>query len=111
MVKKQSKYKVLEGKKTDYDIPMFGFKSAFLILISGIIGSILVPMFFSSLGMDDKIANIIGNLIFPGLGIAYSRYFIESKKGICKGFYVTYAIFAISFGIITYFWRYQQVFM
>lgn len=111
MKKKEADFKVLEGKRTDYDIPMFGFKSAFIILISAIIGSILVPMFLSNLGMDVKLANIIGNLIFPGLGIAYTRYFIESKKGLCKGFYLTYLLFSLSFGIITYFWRYQQVFM
>ena len=111
MKKKEADFKVLEGKRTDYDIPMFGFKSAFIILISAVIGSIVVPMFLNSLGMDGKLANVIGNLIFPGLGIAYARYFVESKKGFCKGFYLTYFLFSLSFAIITYFWRYQQIFM
>lgn len=111
MNKKETKLKVLEAKRTDYGIPTFGFKSSFVILVSAIIGSIIIPMILIGLGIDSKIANIIGNITVPGLGIAYARYFIESKRGICRGFFITYTLFSLSFGIITYFWRYHQLYM
>lgn len=110
-MKKAASYKTLEAKRTDYDIPTFGFKSAFLIVIAGAMGSIVFPFLLGFLGIDRDILILIGNTIFPGLGIAYSRYFIESKKGICKGFWINYGMFALSFAIITYFWRYVGLFM
>ncbi|WP_300383762.1 hypothetical protein [Clostridium sp.] len=110
-MKKAASYKTLEAKRTDYDIPTFGFKSAFLIVFGGVVGSVVFPFLLSYLGVGKDLSMLIGNILFPSLAISYSRYFVESKKGICKEFWINYGIFALSFGIITYFWRYLGVFM
>lgn len=110
-MKKVASYKTLEAKRTDYDIPTFGFKSAFLIVFGGSVGSIVFPFLLGYLGVDKNLSILIGSIIFPGLAIAYSRYFIESKKGICKEFWISYGMFSLSFGIITYFWRYIGLYM
>ena len=110
-MKKAASYKTLEAKRTHYDIPTFGFKSAFLIVFGGVVGSVAFPFLLSYLGISKDLSIVIGNIIFPGLAIAYSRHFIESKKGLCKNFWITYGMFSLSFGIITYFWRYVGLFM
>lgn len=78
---------------TDHDISMFGYKSAFLIMIGGMfflfIGAYLDKLL--PLGGYHIIHALIGGM---GMGICFalSRYFIDSKKGLCKGFWVSFAV-------------------
>ena len=67
----KKEYKNIFGK-TDYDIPMFGFKSALFILMTTML-SLLICI------------NIL----------AYSQFFIERKKGVCKNFWIVGTIFSL----------------
>lgn len=101
----------LQAKRTDYDIPTFGYKSALVILFGAIGGSIIFPWFLSLFGVSSNFSIMIGNTFITSFAIAYSRYFIESKKGKCKGFWLSYLFFGISFVIISYLWRYLNFFI
>lgn len=86
---------------TDYDIPMFGFKSALFILISTMLSLVICVNGFHYLHVDFRIPNAIISSIVCGLSVAYSQYFIERKKGICKSFWIVAGIFtAMAFAMI-----------
>ena len=70
---------------TDYDIPMFGFKSALLILVNG----------FTYLHIDFRLPNALISGLACGLSVAYSQYFIERKEGLCKNFWLVTGLFSL----------------
>ena len=110
-MKKVSPVSELRAKKTDYDIPTFGFKSALVIILGAIIATIVLPIFLGIFGVSLNLSIVLGNTFITSLAIAYSRFFIESKRGYCKAFWINYGLFALSFGIISYFWRYIGLFI
>ncbi len=110
-MKRPSPVSELQAKKTDYNIPTFGFKSALAILAGAVGGTIIFPLLLSLLGVNANFSIMIGNTFITSFGIAYSRFFIESKKGLCKSFWLTYLFFGISFGIMSYLWRYLNFFI
>ena len=70
---------------TDYDIPKFSYKSAFLILPV----TFLVTVLAIYLTDSNRLAIIFSLSISLSLTTAYSRYFIDTKRGLTKGFYKT----------------------
>ncbi|MGY5238145.1 hypothetical protein [Clostridium tertium] len=101
----------LKAKKTDYNIPTFGYKSALVILLGAILATIIVPIFLNTLGISTNFSILIGNTFITSFAIAYARYFIESKKGFCKGFWINYLFFGISFALISYLWKYLNFYI
>lgn len=110
-MKKAASYKTLEAKRTDYDIPTFGYRSALVLLLGGVVGTIIFPLFLSIFGVNTNFGVLIGNTFITSFSIAYSRYFIETKKGYCKSFWLSYAFFAFSFGVMSYLWTYMKFFI
>lgn len=102
--------KYIEKKtKTDYNIPTISFKSGLILMASALIGTIAFPFLLSMFGINYKIGIIIGNTIITSFAVAYTRYFIESKRGFSLGFFRMYILFALSFAIIGYFWIYKGI--
>ena len=97
--------------KTDYDIPTFGFKSALLIVGAAIVSTIVIPMLLQFTGLNFEVVAIIANTLITSYAVAYSRYFIESKKGYCKKFWYTYLIFAVSFCVRGFLWLIMSVYV
>ncbi|MDU5110374.1 MAG: hypothetical protein E6248_07995 [Clostridium sp.] len=110
-MKKVSSVSELRAKRTDYNIPTFGFKSALVILLGAITGTIIFPLFLSIFGVSFNFSIMIGNTFVTSFAIAYARYFIETKKGKCKGFWLSYLFFGVSFGIMSYLWKYLNFFL
>lgn len=96
------KYKTSLGI-TDYDIPMFGYKSITLIFVSIILSMFLIPAFCNLIQIDFKWPFIIVGSLIAGFIISYSQYFINSKIGITKSFWLIGLIWSILIGIIYYF--------
>ena len=84
---KNKTYKNMFGV-TDYDIPMFGFKSALLILGATMLSLIVCVNCFHYLHIDFRLPNAIISSIVCGLSVAYSQFYIERKKGMCKSFWI-----------------------
>ena len=110
-MKKGSGVSELQAKKTDYNIPTFGFKSALLIIAGGIVGTMILPMLLSVFGISLNLSIVLGNTFITSFSISYARYFIESRKGFCKGFWLNYLFFAVSFAIISYLWGYLNFYL
>lgn len=80
---------------TDYDIPMFGFKSALLILVSTMLSLIICVNGFTYLHIDFRLPNALISGLVYGLSVAYSQYFIERKEGLCKKFWLVTGLFSL----------------
>lgn len=91
--------------------PRFSFKSAFVILLSAIIGGIFLPLFVQSIGLDHKLVNVFGLSLSISFATAFSRNFLDSDRGFDKSFWKTFGLFAILTTIIAYFWVYQNLYM
>lgn len=98
-------------QKTDYNIPTISFKSGVILMASAAIGTILVPYLLSMAGIDYRFGVIIGNVIITAFAVAYTRYFVETKRGFCMGFWRLYGLFAIAFAVIGWFWVYKGVYL
>ena len=98
--KNQNKeYRTVLGS-TDFDIPMFGYKSAFLIL-SAIFGSLLlIPWICFGLGIDYRLVTSIFGGLASGFSVSYSQFFIERDKGICKSFWIVGGLLSVFTGIV-----------
>lgn len=79
----KKEYKNIFGK-TDYDIPMFGFKSALFILMTTMLSLLICINILNYLKIDFRIPNALISGIVCGFSVAYSQFFIERKKGVCK---------------------------
>ena len=83
-----SEYRTAVGS-TDWNIPMFGYRSAFLIFGTTILVLLLTVLICEGLHLPSgPVLSVTGGLSF-GLTIAYSQYFLERKKGMTTGFFVT----------------------
>lgn len=84
----QSEYKTAVGT-TDWNIPMFGYRSAFLIFGTTVVVLLLTAVICERLGLPSGQAlSVTGGLSF-GLTVACSQYFLERKRGFGKGFFLT----------------------
>ena len=88
----KKEYKNIFGK-TDYDIPMFGFKSALFILMT--LSLLICINILNYLKIDFRIPNALISGIVCGFSVAYSQFFIERKKGVCKNFWIVGTIFSL----------------
>ena len=96
-MEQNKKYKTSLGI-TDYDIPMFGYKSITLIFVSIILSMFLIPAFCNLFQIDFKWPFIIVGSIIAGFTV-----FINSKIGITKSFWLIGLIWSFLIGIIYYF--------
>ena len=83
----KKEYKNIFGK-TDYDIPMFGFKSALFILMTTMLSLLICINILNYLKIDFRIPNALISGIVCGFSVAYSQFFIERKKGVCKNSWI-----------------------
>ena len=73
---------------TDYNIPVFGYKSAFIILIATFIPLLVVPNICALLKIDYRILTILLTGLASGFSVAYTQFFIERKLGATKHFWI-----------------------
>ncbi len=95
----QSEYKTAVGT-TDWNIPMFGYRSAFLIFGTTIVVLLLTTIICERLGLASGQALSVTGGLSLGLTIAYSQYFLERRKGFRKGFFLTAILVGSLCGIL-----------
>ena len=83
----KKEYKNIFGK-TDYDIPMFGFKSALFILMTTMLSLLICINILNYLKIDFRIPNALISGIVCGFSVAYSQ-------GVCKNFWIVGTIFSL----------------
>ena len=90
----KKEYKNIFGK-TDYDITMFWFKSSLFILMTTMLSLLICINILNYLKIDFRIPNALISGIVCGFSVAYSQFFIERKKGVCKNFWIVGTIFSL----------------
>lgn len=85
---------------TDFDIPMFGYRSAFLIIFSILIVIFLTTYICTILHVKESIPVIVTGSLSGGLSVGYSQFFIERKIGFCRQFYIITALFTLFSAIL-----------
>lgn len=88
------KYKSSVGM-TDYDIPVFGYRSALLILLITFGSLLLVPQLCEWLRIDYRLPTVLFGGIISGFSVAFSQFFIETKTCLCKSFWIVGALLSV----------------
>lgn len=89
-------------RQTDYDIPFFSFRSAFLIV--GVTFLLTVLTVWLSGGSRFWIILVISSSM--ALTTAYSQAFIDTRKGMGKSFWLTAVIVFAACAVILQFVRF-----
>ena len=84
------------------------FKSALLILGATMLSLIVCVNGFHYLHIDFRLPNAIISSIVCGLSVAYSQFYIERKKGMCKSFWIVAGIFTIMAFVMILMIRYED---
>lgn len=82
----KKQYKTAMGT-TDYDIPMFGYKSVLLIIAAMVVSMFVIPAICDLIHIDFKWPFVIIGGFIAGFSVSFSQYFVNSKKGITKAFW------------------------
>lgn len=85
---------------TDYDIPMFGYKSAFLIFFATFGSILMIPWICYGLGVDARPFTVLFGGLASGFSVSYSQFFIERDKGFCKTFWLIGSLLSVCAGVI-----------
>ena len=67
----------------------FTFKSAIILAVSVLLGAIVIPFFMSRIGVAIGTSTTISLPFLTAGALGCTRYFIDSERGFCKGFYLT----------------------
>lgn len=89
--------------KTDYDIPSFGYKSAFLMVGIFILTLMILPATLGSMGIVSRWAFVILGGIICGFSVAYLQIVREKKSKIDKTFWIIGTALSVFIGILIYF--------
>ena len=106
-MEKEEKKKAQE-EKTEEKKPFFNWKSMLVVLAGATFAVTLFPFMLSFIGVPVHIGSVIGNTFITSFACAWTRFFVDNKKGFCKEFWQQYAVFAIIFGCISYFLIYRK---
>lgn len=85
----------------------FSIKSAFIVTF-GILAVTLIPqLLFNALGVELFPLRVLLIALGSGFVFSYTLYFVDSKRGFSKSFWIVFVLIALLTGIITYFWVYN----
>lgn len=62
----------------------FGYKSAFIIFLTALLTSVIIPYLLYLAGVDSRMLTIFLNAVSIPMAVCYCQFFIETKKGITK---------------------------
>jgi len=107
LLEKEEKKKAQEEKKEE-EKPFFNWKSMAVVLVGATFAVTLFPFMLSFIGVPIHIGSVIGNTFITSFACAWTRFFVDTKRGYCKEFWQQYAIFALLFEGISYFLIYRR---
>lgn len=87
---------------TDYDIPVFGYRSALIILLITFVSLFVIPQICEWIGIDYRFPTIIFGSMISGFSVAFSQFFIERKTGICKSFWIVGSLLSVFVALLIF---------
>lgn len=97
--------------QTDYNIPRFGYKSSFIILISTVFVLFTVPFFCEQISMDYRMPVVIFGGLTAGFSTVYAQFFIETQKGFTKYFWMVGGLLSLFCAMIIFVVVYTGIIM
>lgn len=88
--------------KTDYDIPSFGYKSAFLMVGIFIIVLMIIPAIIASVGSIARWPMVILGGLICGFSVAYFQFVREKKEKVDKNFWIVGTLLSLFVGLLSY---------
>ena len=85
----------------------FSIKSSFLILGTILLSTLGIPILFDALGFTLNPLRVLLIGLATGGSVSYSLFFLDSKRGLTKGFWLVLVIFGSIASLIAYFWVYN----
>ena len=109
-VKEEEKkdYKTSIGR-TDYNIPMIGYKSAIFILIAGITTVFAVPYLMQFIFKDHRLPTVLLSGLIMGFSVSFSQYYIDRKKQPDKKFYLLGGLLSLFMTGVFFFMYYAGI--
>lgn len=89
----------------------FTFKSAFLLAGAVLLGTIIIPFFASQAGVGIGVSTTCAAPVLTAAALAFGRYFIDSKRGLCRGFYMTFLVTLGAMTLICWLLFFQGILM
>ncbi|MGB4589980.1 MAG: hypothetical protein WBI17_12235 [Clostridiaceae bacterium] len=90
----KTEYKTAQGR-TDYNIPMLGYRSALFLFVTAMAALTLVPFLMKQIFQDFRLPTAILTGLIVGFSVAFAQYRIERKKKVDNGFYLLGALMSI----------------
>lgn len=87
----------------------FTFSSAAILMGCALVGGILIPWQTQKIGISVDLSMVLALPPLLALGLAVSRYFIDSKRGLCRGFWIVFAITWAASALILYLMLFQGI--
>lgn len=88
--------------KTDYDIPSFSYKSAFIMIGVFVLVLTILPMAFIKFGISPAWPSVILGGVLCGFTVAYLQFVREKKEGISHRFWMIGSLLSVVSGVIIY---------
>lgn len=78
--------------KTTAGVYPFTFKSAFIIAGAALLSTIIIPFLATQAGGSIQLATTLATPPFLAAALAFTRYFVDSDRGLTRGFFITFAV-------------------
>lgn len=82
----------------------FTFKGSVFLLTMILLSTLGFPLLLNSMGLELRFLRVIVIGLVTGFATAYSLYFIDSKRGLTRGFWTVAILVALLAGFLSYFW-------
>ena len=70
----------------------FTFSSSLILFAAAFVGAVLTPYAAEALGHDVRVASVLGLSVLLSAALAMTRYFLDSRRGLCRGFWITLVV-------------------
>lgn len=87
----------------------FTFKSAFIIAAAALLGTIAIPFLASQAGIWIGLSTLMSLPLLLAASLAYTRYFVDSRRGWCRGFAVTFLVAFVACAAVVWLLFYQGI--
>ncbi len=95
------------GTIPDTNIPKFGYKSSFIILLSTFFTLFIVPY----IGLDYRMPTVVLGGLVAGFSTVYTQFFIEKRRGLIKYFWIVGGLLSIFCGLLIFILVYAGIIM
>lgn len=101
-------YKTAQGR-TDFNIPMLGYRSSFFIFLTLVTVIFAVPYLTGLIFKDFRLPTVILSGLLTGYAVAFAQYYIERKKKADKGFHILALLISLVIGGAFFLIYYAQI--